>query len=130
MADAPSEPPGCTVQHGRRESPEVFGGYQVPQLPGLREFTICDQRAALAFPPQTRARMTQIVEAIEQHPRSESRLLAHQFTCLRDSAPNRCVPVALGPYRHDSRRRIPTPEPFVFQPAQTNGRRQWWVGPC
>ena len=59
------------------------------------------------------SKMQEVVEPVEQQPRPEPLLFAHQHAALRNPAPDYRASVTFRPHRYDSRRRIPTPQPFI-----------------
>ena len=61
--------------------------------------------------------MREVVERVEQQPRPEARLLAHERAGRGDPPPDDGAAVRLGPHRDDAGRRIPAPQPFVFDQA-------------
>src|SRR5215211_2914698 len=87
---------------------------QVAKLARTVQLTVRDARPGSALAREPLAEVLQVIEAIEQDPRAVPLGLAHERACLGEPTPHDCRAVAFRPHRHDARRRVPTPEPFVL----------------
>jgi len=103
VRDRPSELPRRRVQDRRAQQPQAVGRHQVAQ--GARTVELAPRDAGIAG---------EAVEEVDEQPRPEARLVTNQRARGPGAPPDRRAAVAVGPDRHDPRRRIPAPQPFVF----------------
>ena len=116
MGDALSQTPGRSLQHRRDELSSVPGGDQVAQRARTIQLAIRYQRLFAAFRAESIAKVMQVVQTIKDQPRPEALLFADQLPRVRDPPPKGGAAVDVSPDRDNSRRGIPTPNPFVLAP--------------
>ena len=61
--------------------------------------------------------MVEVVEAVEEQPRTVAFFLAHEYPAVGDAAPDDRAAVLLRVHRDDARGGIPAPEPVVAHRA-------------
>jgi len=105
------------ASHDRsRQRACVVPAYQIAERAGSGELFVRDvaRRPALALRSKPFAEVGEIVERCQDEPRAKARLFTHQFACFQEPPPDERAPVGLSPYRNDTGRIVPTPEPLFF----------------
>ena len=73
-----------------------------------------DQRGVVALRAEASTEVFQVVESLQQEPRTEAILFTDELTGVGWTAPNEDTTIVLGPHGDDAGRGIPPPKPFVL----------------
>src|SRR5205085_10856457 len=123
------EPRRRAVEHRCLERRAGVGRDEEAERARPIELAVPHTRAGCAPPVRCElwAEVLQVVESVEQDPRTEALLLAHQRARLRNAPPHRGAPILLCPHRHDPRRGIPAPQPLLLIARRCWAPRRTWL---
>ena len=114
VTDRAAEPARRAVDDRRRHRRELVRADDEAQGARPGELAVGDARAGVALGAEPVAEVLEIVEAIEDEPRPEPDLVAHELAAGGDASPHRRAAIAIRPHRDDARRRVPAREELVL----------------